>query len=114
MFGWTPPVECSAAAGNADPRGLLAVCRNAMYCLNFSVVLTLGANLLTCRLFVPSMRDCDCYQDRETNDEISKNLDGFHGAGADPGRDSPKSSAVSIGKHGHHHHSKRWLHAQLI
>ena len=49
------------------------------------------------------MRACECYQDRERNEFISKLLDGFHGSSVP----SPDKESKVVGKHGHHHHAKK-------
>lgn len=49
-----------------------------------------------------SMRACECYQDKERNEFISKILDGFHG-GSVPSPEKEEKTSQS----GHQHHVKR-------
>jgi len=50
------------------------------------------------------MRSCECYQDKEVNELITKNLDGFHGGRQGVGELPTPDKDVVVGRHGHHHH----------
>eukprot|EP00277_Geminigera_cryophila_P035192 CAMPEP_0173122730 /NCGR_PEP_ID=MMETSP1102-20130122/54393_1 /TAXON_ID=49646 /ORGANISM="Geminigera sp., Strain Caron Lab Isolate" /LENGTH=183 /DNA_ID=CAMNT_0014030259 /DNA_START=9 /DNA_END=557 /DNA_ORIENTATION=- len=58
------------------------------------------------------MRSCECYQDKEVNELITKNLDGFHGGRQGVGELPTPDKDVVVGRHGHHHHKPESLSSQ--